>query len=134
MIEEMSIHEIREILERTDEAVLMRLDSLLYRGVELTPMQLRLMFFPRGYGKTFMSMCNLMMSMEEHDEFKVSFDVLMGERLPSIIPEDEDLDGSRMRNEDYIMKLIGFVNEYYPEYSIIKKDRQTIILNKKVYI
>jgi hypothetical protein len=133
-MKELTINEIREILERTDEDALARLDSLVNRGIELTPMQLRLMFLPRGYGKTFMSMCNLMTSMEEHEEFMVSFNELINTRIPSIIPEDIDLNGSVIKNKDYIMNLINFVNKYYPEYSIIKKDTQTIILNKKIYI
>ena len=134
MIVELSTLEIKEFLDRTDPDGLLRLESLESRGINLTPMQMRLMFLPRGYGKSFMSMCNLMSSMDEHEEFVISFEEMRGSRLPYIIPKEEDLNGTYQRNLDYIMKLICFINEYYSEYSIIRKTKLTIILNRKVYI
>lgn len=107
------------------------------RGIDFTITQMYLMFFPRRYGKTFMSMSEVMYSGEELDEFIVHFthNTLRGSRYDckSFIPQDTDIKNNN-QEIDYIRELERFAEEYYPELSVKNINLKTIKFIRKVYI
>ena len=76
MQNELSYELIKEHLKRKAEydgtIAYERLLDLEKRGIKLTPMQANLMFFKRGYGKTFMSYCNIIAENANKEYFRVN--------------------------------------------------------------
>lgn len=92
-------------------------------GIELSDMQLILMFHNRQYGKTFMSMCKFMYSVKDKKEFIVTTgsNPSMGYR-PFVYDEDCT---NMERYVWYLRELVGFVSKYFPYYKIEKINSTT---------
>ncbi len=114
---------------------LKRYNDFVKRGIDFTPMQMHLMFFPRGYGKTFMSMCKLCEEACKWDKSIITFETQRGNTDIVIIPDDEDCTKQIMQ-EHYIKGLRDFIHEYYPEFSVrlINKRRMKLIKKRLIRV
>ena len=126
--------EREQILEQLwyDRKSIEKYGYLKIHNIELTDMQLNLMFINRQYGKTFMDMCDLMYCARNYDNFYVAWDaeeIPSGERL--FIPQDPDIMGLRMRKDNYLYALLKFIEKYFPEYTT-KLNRTNLHVTKGV--
>jgi len=102
-------------------------------GMEFSITQLHLMFFPRGYGKTFMSMCEVMYDVKDFKEFILSFEHLK-KFSKILIMEGKDVDiyvhNNLKRKEQYLYDFTLFVEKYFPNYKLMEKDKRYLHYKK----
>jgi len=80
------------------------------RGIQLTPMQANLMFLNRGYGKTFMTYCELLKENRMKEYFKINID-----------DAERDEDSQILRHTgklDWLKGFIYFMKQYGKDFSI----------------
>lgn len=108
-----------------------RYNRLSNRGIDFTVTQIHLMFIPRGFGKTFMSMCEVMDAGSQYDEFAVSFSKRLGDdRIPTLIPKDADAVNHHIKI-DYLNKLVIFAEEYFREYNAVREEAHRLIFTRR---
>ncbi len=122
--------EILEHLKRQPPEQLDRYNDFIKRGIDFTPMQMTLMFFPRQYGKTFISMCELAEEARKWDETFITFEFELGTTERTLIPNDVDIT-KEVHKIEYLKKFSEFLNEYYFEFKVVPVNKFKLKLIKK---
>jgi len=132
---ELTTDELKIILKNYNPEALEEIEDQEKRGIKLTSTQLRLMYFNRAYGKTYMSIALLMREAIKYDELYIVVNEVRGNTVPtiSILGRDELLD-KRELQFGYFKKLRYFINKFYPEYKVIEVAKTELHLNRKQYI